>query len=83
MTEHFFGLHDGHLDRDLIRDVLRQHGMDSAVHHTNYTEPNDDRRGWFCCPGVGEPFDGLIAARTMAAIEVEGGLDAFRVRRGL
>jgi hypothetical protein len=52
MSQHFFGLHSGHLTAQAER-IARKHG----AWHVNFTEPRGERRGWFACPNRGNPFD--------------------------
>lgn len=76
MSEYFFGLHRGHLTSKADQ-IARRHGAD----HTNYTEPNGEKRGWFSGPNRGEPFDRQLARAVIADIEEAGGFDALRRKR--
>lgn len=76
MSQHFFGLHRGHLTAR-ANQIAARHG----AKHVNYTEPRGERRGWFCCERRGHPFDGATAAAVMYDIDAAGGLDALRKRR--
>lgn len=73
MSEHFFGVHHGHLTATADRIAARFDAW-----HVNYTEPNGARRGWFACPNLGHPFDGATARAVLDAIEAAGGIDALR-----
>ena len=80
MSEHFFGLHSGHLTKKADQ-IAEKHG----AWHVNYDEfkgPGQiERRGWFACPNRGNPFDGATAAAVMTDIEAAGGLDSMKKKR--
>jgi hypothetical protein len=76
MTEHFFCLHQGHLDSERLDAVFRERDIDAW--HVNYTEPSGKRYGWFACRNRGNPFNQWTAREAMDAIDAAGGLDAFR-----
>jgi hypothetical protein len=76
MSEHMFGLHSGHLTGKADK-IAKRHG----AWHTNYTEPRGQRRGWFSCRNLGEPFDSAVAKAVLADIDHVGGLDALRMQR--
>lgn len=71
MSEHFFGVGPGHLGR-AVATVARQHGAELV----NYTEPRGERRHWFACPNLGEPFDAACARDVLAALRANGLLPA-------
>jgi hypothetical protein len=73
---HRFGLHTGHLTQCADR-IARRHG----AWHVNHTEPNGQRRGWFCAHNRGSPFDQSIAEAINAHIDRLGGIDRLRHRR--
>lgn len=73
MSEHFFGLHTGHLKARADK-IAETHG----AWHVNFTEPNGEKRGWFACPNRGSPFDQATACAVMAAIDEAGGIDTLR-----
>jgi hypothetical protein len=73
MTMYHFGLHTGHLTRQAQR-IAARHG----ANHTNYTEPNGERRGWFSCPNRGDAFNRATARAVAADITEIGGIDALR-----
>lgn len=77
MSEHFFGLHSGHLTARAHK-IAARHGAE----HINYTEPRGEKRGWFACPNLGYPFDDATARAVMDAIDAVGGIDALRTVRG-
>lgn len=72
MSEHFFGLHRGHLTAEAGR-IAARHG----AWHVNYTEPGGERRGWFACPNLGAPFDGATARAVLDDLDARGGIAAF------
>lgn len=78
MTEHFFGLHSGHLP-EAADKIAKRFG----AWHVNYDEPTGNgehrQRGWFACPNRGEPFDSRIARAVLDAIAKE--LPSEKVRR--
>lgn len=76
MSEYMFGLHAGHLNAKADA-IAKRHG----ARHVNYTEPRGERRGWFTCPNLGNPFDQRTAADVMAAVDAAGGLDALKARK--
>lgn len=76
MSEHCFGLHSGHLIAKADKIAARHDAW-----HTNYTEPRGERRGWFSCKNLGEPFDSCTRKAVMEDIEKAGGIDALRMRR--
>jgi hypothetical protein len=76
MSEHFFGLHKGHLAARADK-IAERHGAS----HVNYTEPRGEKRGWFVCPNRGEPFDTRTAVAVMADIDAAGGIDALTKKR--
>jgi len=73
MSEHFFGLHPGHLAARADA-IAKRHG----AYHVNHTESDGRKRGWFACPNRGEPFNGDTATRVMGDIHALGGVEAFR-----
>lgn len=76
MSEHFFGLHTGHLTAKADQ-IAKKHG----AWHINYTEPSGEKRGWFACRNRGNPFDQATAAAVMADIEAAGGIEALTRKR--
>jgi len=72
MSEHFFGLHQGHY-RDEANAIAEKHD----AWHVNYTEPNGERRGWFACHNHGAPFDAATAKAVLQDIAAAGGHDAM------
>jgi hypothetical protein len=76
MSEHFFGLHRGHLTAKADR-IARKHGAS----HVNYTEPRGEKRWWFACRNRGEPFDSSTAKAVLADIEAAGGFEALTKKR--
>lgn len=76
MSEHFFGVHQGHLTTKADQ-IAKRHG---AV-HINYTEPRGEKRGWFACPNRGHPFDQEVARAVLADIEAAGGFEALTKKR--
>jgi len=76
MSEHFFGLHTGHMNRKADQ-IAKKHG----AWHVNYTEPRGEKRGWFACPNRGNPFDAQVARAVLADIEAAGGFDALTKKR--
>lgn len=60
---HHFGLGPGHLPRKAAA-VAHKHG---AV-LINYTEPNGQKRHWFNCQNMGEPFDSQVAAAVLGEL---------------
>lgn len=77
MSEHFFGLHAGHLSKR-ADDIAGKHG----AWHVNYTDPGTgERRGWFATHNRGNPFDRDTANAVMSAIDAVGGIDALRLKR--
>lgn len=74
MTEHFFGLHNGHLTARADKIAKRHDAW-----HVNFVDPCGNRpRGWFACPNLGEPFDSDTAKAVMADIEQAGGIESLR-----
>lgn len=76
MAEHMFGLHHGHLTAKADR-IAEKHG----AWHTNYTEPDGRKRGWFSCRNMGAPFDQSVARAVLQDIEKAGGFDALAKKR--
>jgi hypothetical protein len=76
MSEYSFGTHNGHLSRK-ASTIARKHG----AWHTNYTEPNGQRRGWFGCVNRGSPFDEAIAKAVIADVDRAGGFAALLHKR--
>ena len=77
MSEHFFGLHDGHLTAAANRIAKRHDAW-----HVNYVEPGTGkRRGWFGCRNLGQPFDRSTAEAVLADIDAAGGFDALLHKR--
>jgi hypothetical protein len=66
MSEYFFALHSGHLPAKADK-IARRHG----AAHSNYTEPNGQKRGWFSCFNRGQPFDGEIRRAVIADLDRE------------
>jgi hypothetical protein len=77
MSEHMFLAHRGHLKPAAVGKIEKRH----FVTHTNYTDANGDRRGWFSCPNHGSPFNERAAAAVLADIEAAGGFEALRYAR--
>jgi hypothetical protein len=78
MSEHFFGLHSGHLTAKADK-IAAKHG----AWHTNHTEPRGERRGWFSCPNRGWPHDDQTAKAVLAEIDAMGGMEALTHKRDL
>jgi hypothetical protein len=76
MSEYFFGLHAGHLTAKADR-IAKRHG----AAHSNHTEANGQRGGWFSCTNRGQPFDGAVADAVYRDIDAVGGIDALRCAR--
>ena len=76
MSEYMFGLHSGHLT-GLAEKIAKKHD----AWHTNYTEPNGKRRGWFSCRNMGSPFNEAVAKAVLAGIQAAGGFDALHHKR--
>lgn len=76
MGDYFFGLHSGHLTAKADR-IARKHN----AYHVNYTEPRGERRGWFGCQNLGNPFDQNRARAVMADIDQVGGIEALLHKR--
>ena len=72
MGEYMFGLHSGHLTAK-AEQIAKKHD----AWHTNYTEPNGRKRGWFSCKNLGSPFDQATARAVLDDIEAVGGFDAL------
>lgn len=58
MSQHHFGLFRGHLSRKLMSAIETRYPEVDVI---NYTEPRGEKRGWFCAPNRGEPFDSATA----------------------
>jgi len=69
MSEYYFGVGKGHLGRRADK-IAAKHG----AYLVNHTDPGcgcgygcttgdcpENRRHWFCCPNLGEPFDSATA----------------------
>jgi hypothetical protein len=77
MSEHFFGLHRGHLPAR-ADNIAQKFG----AWHVNYTEPGTGiLRGWFACPNRGQPFNGITAQQVVDAIVAAGLWDRTEVQR--
>ena len=72
MSEFSFGLHYGHLTAKADQ-IARRH----SAWHTNYTEPNGRKRGWFGCRNLGSPFDQATARAVLDDICDAGGFEAL------
>lgn len=66
MSEHFFGLHSGHLPASLTEPIEAEFA-DDHVFHVNYIEQGR-KRGWWSCRNRGEPFDSAVARAVMARL---------------
>lgn len=76
MSQHHFGLHRGHLKKK-ASDIAKRHG----AQHVNYTEPNGEKRGWFTCPNLGQPFDRAIERAVMRDIDAAGGIEELKRKK--
>ena len=76
MSEHFFGLHKGHL-KSIADKIAEKHG----AWHVNCDEPTGEKCGWFGCPNRGFPYDGWVEKAVMAEIEAAGGIDSMKFKR--
>ena len=76
MSEYMFGVHRGHLKKAADK-IAEKHG----AWHTNYTDPNGTKRGWFSCPNRGSPFDRAIESAVLSDIKAAGGIDALTIGR--
>ena len=56
MSEYHFGCHDGHLCSE-ADEIAARYGAT----HTNHTDPNGRKTGWFSCPNRGHPHNQRIA----------------------
>ena len=75
MSQHHFGLHDGHYSRAQVRiaDQVEAEFSRDRVEHTNYTEPDGTKRGWWACRNRGEPFDHQTASAVLDRFRKLGG----------
>ncbi|MCK9432128.1 MAG: hypothetical protein M0R00_04145 [Candidatus Omnitrophica bacterium] len=74
--EYYFGLHKGHLS-EKANKIANKH----KASHINYIEPSGEKRGWFACGNLGEPYNSVIAKAVMADIEKIGGIVALQSKR--
>lgn len=80
MSEHFFGVHRGHLTKKADQ-IAERYGA-SHVNYEEYRGPGQvEKWGWFACQNRGYPFDDATARAVMADIDAAGGVDALRKRR--
>lgn len=76
MSEHFFCLYRGHLSKKLVTSVEEKFASDDVA-VVNYTEPRGEKRGWFSCRNLGEPFDRTTAKAVLEyARSIANGKDA-------
>jgi hypothetical protein len=71
VSEFNFGLGRGRLsakDRRRVDAIAEKHGAS----FTNPRLPGDGDRYWFSGPNRGEPFDGQLARRVLAAVDAAG-----------
>ena len=61
---HHFGLGLGHLPRK-ANTIAHKHDAELV----NYTEPNGQKRHWFNCQNMGEPFDSRTARAVMDELQ--------------
>jgi hypothetical protein len=77
MSEHYFGLYQGHLTARLVKRV---EAMFSHVSVVNYTEPRGEKRGWFAGPNRGDPYDRIMAESVLAYVRtIARGADRKRL----
>lgn len=74
MSEHYFGLHRGHLTARADQ-IARRYG----AWHVNWTEPTGEKRGWFGYQSHSR-FDQRTAEKVLAAIDAAGGFEALRLK---
>lgn len=71
MNEYFFGLGPGHLP-DKADEIAKRH--DAWL--VNYTEPRGEKRHWFACRNMGDPFNRSTADAVLSDLENEGVIES-------
>ena len=71
MSQHFFGLGNGRIERDVVDAIDRI----AAPHDASITTFDDPARGpryWMSCPNRGAPFDGATARAVLDELDAAG-----------